>query len=125
MVCYESGTEYTGLINSTADLAYWAGVPDWPHRCRRCGRGQNEYGICLDCSTLIRDETRCYGCFRKINLANYEGGGECEQCRRKPSTGTGAANPSGYKEGGPLSGGLRTNYYRDNTNDNNIKILEG
>lgn len=108
-----SGTEYTGLIKSTKDLAYWASVPDWKHRCRWCKRGIDHYGLCLDCEKRITAEERCIECFDKIVQAVAF---TCATCLNKDIH---VGNPHGYNEGGGR------NFHRDNQNDNTAKINEG
>jgi hypothetical protein len=117
-----SGTKYTGLIKSTSDLRYWASVPDWKHRCRRCDKGSDEIGLCLDCTNLLNQEGRCFECFEMVvHLKDGYRTSCCTTCLHKEIEG---GNPHGYKEGGQLGGGLRTNFYRSNTNDNSARMIE-
>lgn len=115
-------TQYTGLIKSTADLRYWASVPDWKHRCRRCDKGLDEYGLCVDCINLLRGENRCFECFNKIAQTGFSWPTSC--CTECHNKNVHVGSPVGYKEGGFRSGQMRTNYRTDNTNDNHAKIYE-
>ena len=121
-------TEYTGLIKSMADLVYWASVPDFKCHCERCKKGIREEtkkynkGFCDNCIVVMMSEKRCFVCFEKITGKRfYHLGDVCQSCGIPVPIG---GNHHGYKEGGVLSGGLRTNYYGDNQNDNSTKIYE-
>ena len=122
-------TVYTGLIKSTADLAFWANQKPFYYRCAKCKTGIEKQakcdnrGLCDDCRTEVRENERCIVCFEKITnqTHRYEFGNACRVCVSPAPTG---GNHHGYKEGGKLSGGLRTNYWVDNENDDIAKILE-
>jgi hypothetical protein len=117
-----STTQYTGLIKSTADLRCWAGVPDWKYRCRRCDKGMDKHGLCFDCHQYLSAEGRCFTCYDVIVNTDGCRPTTCVKCDKMTLP---SANTHGYKEGGIQSGGLRTNYYQDNTNDDNAKLCEG
>ena len=129
-----NGTEYTGLIKSTADLRYWANIEPHKIHCAKCEKSisrklkTHNNGFCDDCAEFLVTGNRCCICFKKIHAVNkYDtaiGNHNliCNACNSK--FGGNCGNSHGYKEGGKLSGGLRTNYRTDNVNDNNSRMLE-
>jgi RNase P subunit RPR2 len=129
-----TSTKYTGIIKSTADLAYWANIKPWTTHCAKCEisiskklKAHNN-GFCDACAEFLVQGKRCSICFKKIHgVGTFNADTNmhslvCLACSNK--FGGEASNAHGYKEGGKQSGGLRTNYRTDNVNDNNSRTLE-
>lgn len=128
-------TEYTGMIRSTEDLRYWADKTGFKYHCERCSKGisihikTHNKGFCNDCRSWLLTKNRCCICFeeiRKLESHNHNTNSlslVCCECHAKFQNC--ASNSHGYEEGGKLGGGLRTNYWVDNENDDIAKICEG
>jgi len=112
-------------------LIIWINAPEPKFHCAWCKKAIEKdikcynHGFCDECKAKIVKDDRCVVCFERISVRVdcYSVESSCRCCNARSASGF-ARNPRGYAEGGKLSGGLRTDFWTDNENDNLVKLYE-